>query len=152
MSAKNGYQRTCKSVWIPMFSLLAFAPGLQAGGVAKAPEGALLAVRAGEAGLTAREPGWEILIDWLLQRMLDRIDHNHPGMFYDAPEGMIVVAQAYDNNGLPDMTGEEVDAFLGLLDEAEDALKDAPAGFPAATKVMFEQKIKLMRAEAEAQQ
>lgn len=152
MSVKNGYQRTAKRVWIPLISLFALMPGLHADGAVRPPEGPGLEFRTGGAGLIARDTGWDLLLQWILQRLIDRLDCGLQNLPPEVPLAMEMTIDCYATGGLVVMSPAEIGDFLGLLNEAEDAMKDSPPGFSANLKSKFLVALSLMRAEAEAQQ
>lgn len=146
MSASIGYQRTEKCNWIPRsFSILAVLAAIV---MAWAPARAFANVE--EAPVQQRaDTAWENWILIIIQELLDQMNCAGTELPPDVPVAMLVTVDCYESGGLLPMTLLDRLAFMALLDEAELAVKLAPADFPEDVRRKFLGAVGLMREEVQ---
>lgn len=146
MSVQIRQQVTRKWAWIPRVSV-AIAAGL-AVGMATLPPAAVAAPRTELKSRAATD--WESWILLLLELILNELTCPSLQLPPDVPLAMEVTVDCYNTGGLSPMTLEERLAFLAVLNEAEEACKQAPPNFPENTLKAFVDAIAAMRQDAQA--
>lgn len=146
MSVQIRQQVTRKWAWIPRVSVV-IAAGL-ALGLAGASQAAPTPARA-ESQVRAITD-WEAWILFLLELLINELSCPSLQLPPDVPLAMEVTVDCYNTGGLSPMTLEERLAFLAVLNEAEEACKQAPPNFPENTLKAFVDAIAAMRQDAQA--
>lgn len=146
MSVQIRQQVTRKWAWIPRVSV-AIAAGLAVGMAAVSQAAQIPApvdyqVRA--------QLNWEEWLLLLIEAILHELTCPSLQLPPDVPLAMEVTVDCYNTGGLSPMTLEERLAFLAVLNEAEEACKQAPPNFPENTLKAFVDAIAAMRQDAQA--